>query len=107
MELNADQPGHLAAVLVVIDEHGHHVAINDVDQDIAPRDDLEIVPVVCLDVALQGRIVSERSDDTGLFGFPEVGYQAAPVYKAARSRLAPSLVVEHACILLCRVDIGL
>src|SRR4051812_21614007 len=43
VELHADQPAHLAAGLVVIDQHGHHMAVNQLDDGIAAGDDMNFV----------------------------------------------------------------
>src|SRR4051812_6171302 len=83
VKLYPDQAAGFAVVLVIIDEHRHDVAIHDVDQNIAACNHLEIVPIVRLDIAFQGRVIAQRADDARFLGFADRGDHAAPVDKAA------------------------
>src|SRR5688572_19210512 len=61
VRLYADQAFHLAIGGVVIDQHAHHLAIEDLDQSIAARDQVECIPIALFDEFLQLGIITDRS----------------------------------------------
>src|ERR1700675_3890193 len=60
LELDAEQAGLVVGRLgVVVDQHGHQLAVQDVDAGAAPGDDSELVPVVHFDQAAEGLAVAD------------------------------------------------
>ena len=70
VKLDADEPVHLAAGLVVIDELAHDAAVDQLDDGIAAGDDVDVVPVFDLDEGLELGTVSERGEAPGFWPFP-------------------------------------
>src|SRR5262249_6054175 len=53
MQLNPDEPFHFTSGLVVVDNLAHHAAVDELDQHVSAGDDMDVVPVLDLDQALQ------------------------------------------------------
>src|SRR5471030_34588 len=102
VQLDADEALHLAAGLIVVDELAHHMAIDQLDQDIAAGDDVGVVPIIGLDETLQFGAVPDR---------PHVGRllaAAGVIELAAKGKETPGpLLIDLAGISLPCVDIEL
>src|SRR5262245_53829842 len=64
MDLQAEESLHRSIRLVVVDEDGGHVAVEDVHQRGAARDDVQLVPVIDFDDGAQRLAVFELADLT-------------------------------------------
>ncbi len=65
-ELDTDLAGEIVGgVGIVVDEDGHEVAVDEVEEDAAAGDDFVLVPVVGADVAAEGFAVFEGADEGG------------------------------------------
>ncbi len=53
MKLNADFAIHFPIGLIVVHHDAHHVPVDQLDERIATRDDIEVVPVVAPDKPFQ------------------------------------------------------
>src|SRR6476661_2274325 len=53
VKLNPDQPAHRAPRLVIVDQLRHDVPVDELDDGVSSRDDVDLVPVVAFDEVLQ------------------------------------------------------
>src|SRR5262245_1824631 len=102
VQLNADQSGHLAPAPVVVDDLAHHVAVHDLDNRIAPRNDMDVVPVARFDEFLELFAVAERADRAPLAAVPDV-----TDLPAQRQEAPAALFVDLAGETLLGVDVHL
>ena len=83
MQLDADQARHLAARLVIVHDLAHHVAVDHLDDRVATRNDMDVVPVILFDQLLQLIAVAERADRALLVPVADVRDHAAQREEAA------------------------
>ncbi len=65
VDLDADEAFELAVGGVVVDDLGHDVAVEDVDEDVAADDEVVLVPVVGVDEGFEFVGGAEVGDDGG------------------------------------------
>src|SRR5258705_2681433 len=65
VQLDTDQPIHLAGGFVVVDDLAHHAPIDELDDRIAAGDDVYIVPVFIFDQVLELGAIAERAHVSG------------------------------------------
>ena len=64
MDLQSEQPAHRPSGDIVVKKERGDVSVQDVDQHVAARDDVELVPVVLLDERLERVAALERAELT-------------------------------------------
>jgi hypothetical protein len=102
VDLDADEALELAVWGVVVDDLGHDVAVEDVDQQVAADDEVVPVPVVGMDEGLEVVRGAEGGDDGRAFAGGNVGDLAAHGKEGAAA-----LLVVLAGVLVGTVDVGL
>ena len=60
MDLDADEPVHLAAGGIVIDQHAHQAAVEHLLDGIAAGDEPQGVPAIAVDELLQLLAIAQR-----------------------------------------------
>src|SRR5262249_52684602 len=88
--------------LVVVDQLAHQVAVHNLNDQVAARDDIDVIPVVDLDEVLELRAIAYRPDIRRL-----LAVRNNVDLTAQRQKPAAALFVNLAGVLLARVDIGL
>lgn len=102
MDLEAEEAFEAAVLRVVVDHHGGDLTVEDMGKVVAASDDVELVPAVDVDVALELVAILELADDAGvLAGFGE-GDLTAEGHDAAAA-----FFIEHAGVGVDEVHVGL
>src|SRR5450759_62989 len=83
-DLNPDQAVLAELGRVVVDEDRHHVPVDDVNHLVAARDDVDLVPVVDLDVAAEFVLVAQRGQQARLLALFRPYHLTAPGHDAER-----------------------
>ena len=83
MQLDADEALRFAAGLIVVDELAHDAAVNELDQYVAARDDVHVVPVFGLDEAFQLIRIARGPDRAGFLTVRNVDDLTAKRQKTA------------------------
>src|SRR4051794_22733193 len=65
VDFHSEETVVAAAVRIVVDQDAHNVAVEDVDQGVATRDQVNLVPVVIFDEGFQRSDVAEGPDHLG------------------------------------------
>src|SRR5690606_2077426 len=103
--LQAQQALRCPGVLVVVDEERGDVAVEHVNQHVAPCGDLKLVPVILLDLRAERVARIERADLAA--HLIRSGRSDVVELPARREEAAAALFVEHAGVLIREVDVGL
>src|SRR5690606_31718041 len=103
VNLDADEPSRVGASRgPIVDGHGHHVAVDDVDQHVAAGNEVEVVPVVDPDVRLERLRVADAADDDGT----SIGRHPGAL-ATQREKAAPAFLVQLSRVAIVEVDVGL
>src|ERR1019366_2584987 len=102
-DLNPNQPVLAELSGVVVNQHRHHVPVEDVNHLVAVRDDVVLVPVVDLDVAAEFVLVADGRQQPRLLALFRPHHLTAPSHDSARR----AAFVILAAIAIGAVEIGL
>ena len=102
VDLDAEQAFHPPQLRIIVDHLAHHSAVQHVDEDVAARDDVDIVPLVALRERLKFGERAGRPDDLARTARDGVGDLTAH-----RHERAPALFVQVAGVAIRAVEIEL
>src|ERR1051325_4731201 len=96
LQLDAEQPFERPDLRVVVDQDRHHLTVQDVNKRIAPRDEMHLIPVADLHIALERVGIAEPAHEPGLLAILSVHHIAAPRDDAAAGETLVELTGEAA-----------
>jgi hypothetical protein len=85
VQLYANQTTHLPVRTVIVDQHAHDVAVQNLSKRVATRDDMVLVPVSALDERFQFRDITQRTHNAGFLSLPDVCELPAQSQKSTTS----------------------
>src|SRR5579871_51193 len=102
-DLEANQTALAELSRIIIDQDGHDVAVDDVSHGISARDEVQLIPIVDVNVPGERLAIAERGQQAGAFALFGMDHLAAP-----RDDPTPSgLLIELAGVAIAAVEVEL